>query len=516
MFFAPDFFSAGRAQNKKEKLHMSLIRISNLNFAYQGTYDNVFENLNADLDSSWKLGVIGRNGCGKTTLLNLLEKKLQPDGGSIVSSAEFCYFPFATDAEKLCWDAVSGVFSDLEIWRLQKELSLLRLNDEILFRPLKSLSQGEQTKLLLATIFARENNFLLIDEPTNHLDVTGKRIVADYLRKKQGFVLVSHDRDLLDSVTDHIMCIEKHGVTVEQGNYSVWKENNLRREQFELSQNEKLKKEINRLEIASRQNAAWANNAEKNKIGFDPSRTEKNIGRRAYEGAKSKKMMSAAKNLQKRKNRAAEEKSALLKDYEEKESLKLRPQKFYCDRLALFDKVCLNFGEKSVLKDLSFEIFSGERVALAGKNGCGKTSAIKLLTGDLRPTGGKVEVSDRLKISFVPQNAEVCGNLKEFASQNRLDESLFKAILRKTGFTREQFDKDMSDFSSGQKKKVMLAKSLCEEAHLYVWDEPLNYIDVISREQIEELILQFKPTLLFVEHDSRFCRNIATKIVELH
>ena len=106
-------------------------------------------------------------------------------------------------------------------------------------------------------------------------------------------------------------------------------------------------------------------------------------------------------------------------------------------------------------------------------------------------------------------------NLTEYAERNGIDESLFKAILRKLDFSRVQFDKSMEDFSGGQKKKVLIAESLCREAHLYVWDEPLNFIDVFSRIQIEQLLKDFQPTLLFVEHDAAFCANIATRVVEM-
>ena len=119
-------------------------------------------------------------------------------------------------------------------------------------------------------------------------------------------------------------------------------------------------------------------------------------------------------------------------------------------------------------------------------------------------------------LSYVPQDTSMLhGSLSEFAEIHRIDESLFKAILRKMDFSRIQFEKKMEDFSAGQKKKVLIAKSLCEQAHLYVWDEPLNYIDIYSRMQIEHLILEFSPTMLFVEHDLAFRNTIATKIVSV-
>ncbi|MNP60840.1 putative ABC transporter ATP-binding protein YheS [compost metagenome] len=121
-----------------------------------------------------------------------------------------------------------------------------------------------------------------------------------------------------------------------------------------------------------------------------------------------------------------------------------------------------------------------------------------------------------MKISYVSQDTSgLAGSLSEYAMTQGIDESLFKSILRKLDFSRLQLDKDISTFSAGQKKKVLIAKSLSEEAHLHVWDEPLNFVDVISRMQIEDLLLEHSPTLLFVEHDSEFCSNIATSIIEL-
>ena len=116
----------------------------------------------------------------------------------------------------------------------------------------------------------------------------------------------------------------------------------------------------------------------------------------------------------------------------------------------------------------------------------------------------------------MPQDASgLRGSLRDYAARCGIDETLFKTILRKLGFERVQFEKDMSDYSAGQKKKVLLARSLCEPSHLLVWDEPLNYVDVLSRIQLEELLLEFQPTIVFVEHDRVFCDRVATKAVTL-
>jgi lincosamide and streptogramin A transport system ATP-binding/permease protein len=139
-----------------------------------------------------------------------------------------------------------------------------------------------------------------------------------------------------------------------------------------------------------------------------------------------------------------------------------------------------------------------------------------LICGDDIPFSGTFRKGSQLKVSYVSQGtSHLRGNLSDYAGSNGIDESLFKAILRKLDFARSQFEKEMASFSGGQKKKVLIAKSLCERVHLHIWDEPLNFVDVISRIQLEELLLEHSPTILFVEHDREFCEHIATKIVEL-
>ncbi|SEN27655.1 ABC transporter [Paenibacillus sophorae] len=169
-----------------------------------------------------------------------------------------------------------------------------------------------------------------------------------------------------------------------------------------------------------------------------------------------------------------------------------------------------------VCQDISFTIEQGERIALSGKNGSGKSSLLKLICGEDLSYTGTFRKGSQLKISYVSQDtSHLQGNLTDYASAHGIDESLFKSILRKLDFSRVQFEKDISAFSGGQKKKVLIAKSLCEKVHLHIWDEPLNFIDIISRMQIEELLLDHSPTILFVEHDREFCTNIATKVIEL-
>jgi len=488
---------------------MSLIQVSNLTFAYEGSYDPIFENVSFQIDTNWRLGFTGRNGRGKTTFLNLLLGRF-PYRGSISASVRFSYFPYEIpDKTHLAIDVVEEIYPDYQYWQLAREMNLLQLEEEALYRPFGTLSNGEQTKLMLAVLFLKENNFLLIDEPTNHLDIQGRELVSRYLKSKKGFILVSHDRAFLDGCVDHILSINKTNIEVCRGNFSTWYENKQRQDAFELSENEKLKREIRRLEGTAREKASWSDRAEATKIG-------NHVFDRGYVGHKAEKMMARSKAIEKRQNAAIEEKSKLLKNIERTDTLKIFQTPFHTKRLASLVDVSVCYGETPVCYGVTFDIQQGDRIVLQGANGSGKSSIIKLICGEQIPHSGELRIGTGLTISYVHQDAShLQGRLSDFARESGVDESLFLAMLAKLDVSKEQMEKDMSALSAGQKKKVLLARSICQPKHLHVWDEPMNYIDVISRMQIEELLLTFRPTILFVEHDKTFCDRIATKIVRL-
>ncbi|MGG1517148.1 Lsa family ABC-F type ribosomal protection protein [Paenibacillus oryzisoli] len=492
---------------------MSLIKVTNLTFAYEGSYDHIFENVSFQIDTNWKLGFTGRNGRGKTTFLNLLLGKY-PYSGHISAQVGFDYFPFpVAHPDWLTMDVVSDIDPDYEHWMLMRELMQLRVSEDVLYRPFDSLSQGEQTKVLLAALFLKDNRFLLIDEPTNHLDREARELVSDYLKSKSGFILVSHDRAFLDHCIDHVLSINKTNIEIQRGNFSDWWANKERQDNYELAENDKLKKDIKRLSEAAQRTNQWSHEVEKTKNGTRNSGSKVDKG---YIGHKAAKMMKRSKSMEHRQQAAIDEKSGLLKNIETAESLKLAQLVYHARELAALDHVSLYYGERQVCSDVSFTVEQGDRIALSGKNGSGKSSILKLLLGEDIAHTGTLRKGSRLKISYVSQDtSQLRGNLTDYAHEAEIDESLFKAILRKLDFARVQFEKDMSAFSGGQKKKVLIAKSLCEQAHLHIWDEPLNFIDVLSRMQIEELLLEHAPTIVFVEHDRFFCNNIATKIVEL-
>ena len=495
---------------------MSLIQVSNLTFAYDGTYDNIFENVSFQLDTDWRLGFTDRNGRGKTTFLNLLLGTYEYHG-RISTSVEFSYFPYpVADKSQLSMAIVEEIYPEAQYWQIAKELHALDLDEEVLYRPFDSLSNGEQTKLLLAILFLKENNFLLIDEPTNHLDIRGREIVSKYLNRKKGFILVSHDRAFLDGCVDHILSINKADITVQKGNFSQWLHNKELQDNFELAENARLKKEIERLQETAREKAQWASTAEGRKIGADPLKVDKPKNYKPYQGAKAKKAMARSKAIESRQQASIEEKSKLLHNIERSDDLKIFQSAYPKQRMIEVRDLSVAYGDTPVFQNVSFTVERGDRIVLQGPNGCGKSSILKLLMGQNIPYTGDVRIGSNLEISYVPQDAsDISGTLEDYAKSQEIEESLFKAVLSQLDVTREQFTKDMAAFSAGQKKKVLLAASLCQPRHMHIWDEPMNYIDVISRMQIEQLLLKFQPTILFVEHDKMFCKNIATKIVTL-
>lgn len=488
---------------------MSMIKVENLTFAYPGSYHNIFENCSFQIDTDWKLGFTGRNGRGKTTLLRLLQGEYEYTG-SIRSSVSFGYFPCPVpDPEQLTADVLEEIAPEAAQWQFLREFAQLELSPDLLWQPFRTLSGGEQTKILLAALFLREGCFPLIDEPTNHLDTHGREILSRWLQRQKGYILISHDRAFLDSCTDHILSLNRSGVEVQAGRFSDWLENFQRRQQSEEEQSQRLQKEIRRLRDSARRASDWSDRAESAKFGSGPVD-------RGFIGHKAAKMMKRSKAIEARRQDAIEEKSALLRDRETAEKLLIQPLTYHSRTLLTVQDAAVCYDGRPVCEPVRFEIQQGDRLLLTGPNGSGKSSLLRLLAGEPLAHTGTVTLRSGLILSCLPQDTgHLSGSLSDFARQHQLDLTRFLTLLRKLDFERVQFDKPLESLSAGQKKKVLLARSLCEQAHLYLWDEPLNYIDLYSRMQIENLILECCPTMILIEHDRAFQERIATSRIEL-
>ena len=485
------------------------VSIRDLSFTYDGSYTPVFEHVSFNFDTSWRLGLIGRNGKGKTTLLRLLMKEFRPEGRIDIPLTPV-YFPYPVADDSLnTREIMLCAAPGAEEWQLICELNQLDVDDSVLDRPFYTLSKGEQTKALLAALFTREDAYPLIDEPTNHLDAHGRALVADYLRRKDGYLLVSHDRAFLNRCIDHVLSLNRSDVWVMQGNYDTWEARLNQQNEYEQGRNEVLRRDIKHLEDSARRTAEWSNKVEATKIGghtYD----------RGAVGAQAAAMMKKSMSTLRRRERAIEEKRSLLHNVEKVGELKLTVLRHPKDVLISVVNGKVEYDGRVVCENVNFVLRQGQRLSLTGPNGCGKSSILKALAGMGGSLSGEISIAPNLVISYVPQQTDdLTGTMDDFISRAGVDETLFKAILRNMDFTRDLFERPLPRMSQGQKKKLLLARSLCIPAHLYIWDEPLNYIDVLSRVQLEGLLTEYAPTMLLVEHDAVFLERVCTDRLEL-
>lgn len=494
---------------------MSAIQFKNVTFSYPGG-EPIFQDLTLNLDTAWRLGVTGRNGRGKTTLVKLLTGEIEENSGQVVRPRYVRRFPYEV-ADKLppFYEIAEGLEPDVPLWRLTAEVQKIGADAACLFRSFDTLSGGEQTKLQLALLFSAEAEYYLIDEPTDHLDTAGRAAVGRYLSEKPGFLLISHDRTLLDAASTHTLYFTRTGIELERGGISSYLENKRRRENDQKAENERLQKDIKRLNAAAERNAKWSDKVEASKTGIvDYGNVKPDRG---HVGHMSAKMMKRAKVIERRVGDMIENKKALLNDVEKTETLVLKAANFKPGALLRFDNVSFSYGEKPCISDVSFSVNAGERLSIVGQNGSGKTTLIKLILGELNPSAGTVTRAEGLNIAYVPQKLDtLSGSLDAFENEiEGVDKTLFRTVLRKFGFDRAMFEKPLSAYSLGQKKLAYLSRAMAGHAHMYIFDELLNYVDIYARTQIESLLISSNAAVVFVEHDAAFVDAVATRTLTL-
>ena len=447
---------------------------------------------------------------GKSTLFGLLQGRW-PFQGQTLTEAQFRVFPAEVkDGWQTGWPIAQQLCPGMERWQLEKQLHQLYMRPETIWQPWDTLSPGMQTKLQLAALMLAEG-CLLIDEPTNHLDSGGRRILADFLRRsRNGYFLISHDRDFLSACTDHTLALLPGGPMLVAGGYEEYQRQKARIDHEKQEKSEKLARDIGRLQKSARRTEQWSHKAETAKKGQGKNSAGGLRPDRGYLGHKTAKIMQQSKNIQTRRQCAINEKSRLLQDVDRVQALCLHP---------------LAWGKRSVLRleqaqpfrsgaPVDLVLYSSQRVAVEGANGAGKTSLLQMAAGQLSGKG-LASAAQGAVVSVMSQTVhQMQGQLTELCAAHKIDPTRLFSILQKLYLPRELFERDLASYSDGQ-KKVLLAASLCCPTHLYIWDEPLNYIDLPSREQVEQMILQAQPTMLFVEHDKAFVRAVATAQIKL-
>lgn len=533
---------AGSYACVEREAYMAKIQLNNMTYFYEDYYYPVFENVNLVLDSDWKLGLIGRNGRGKTTLLRLLQGQLQPTGGVVTSDVQMELFPYRLETtyvttlevvkeylaglttlekkmERLLQEntpqalreyeevltqylEADGYMADAKI---RRELQYMGMEEKLLDREYQTLSGGERTRIQIIAMFLREDTFVLLDEPTEHLDSSGKQLLAQYLKGKKGYIVVSHDQAFLDEVTDHILSINKATIELEKGTYSSWQENMERKENFELKVREKLQKEIKQLERASEKQIGWAGVANQQKYEF--------ACHARANGAKS--YYRQVKRAKEQIQDDLEQKKQLLRNMEEARNLVLQQMGTEEQVLICCRDFSYSYGTHSVLEKVSLELERGDRLWLRGRNGSGKSTLLRLLMdasedAELAKKLG-IHLAEGIKMVYVSQDAAISRGMLQDVVSNKEQYDKVIELCKAFDISRDMLQRPMESFSSGELRKLNLAIALTQNQQVLLLDEPLNYMDVLFREQLKEAIVKYEPTLILVEHEEIFARNVATK-----
>ena len=475
-----------------------ILTVQNLTKAFG--INEVLKGVSLQIENGEHVGLVGVNGSGKSTLLHCLLDFTWADGGSVKfapqTSIGFVQQGFE-GVKGSIWDYITSVTpkvlqykDDLDDYtydaRIKRVLIGLGYTEEWWQRDAATLSGGQKTRLLLACALVRNPDFLILDEPTNHLDIYMTEWLEQYLREFKGSVLVvSHDRAFLDNVVTRTLEAEAGLVKSYKGNYSRYLEQKA-------------------IEVQS-QTAAY--NAQQEYI----AKTEAYI-RRFKAGIKSKQARGRQSQLDRLERIEAPVEN-------EEFNLRLPAATECANRVVVMDKLTIGYENNVLAKDIKLELLKGQKVALIGANGTGKSTLLKTLLGELQPLSGSVKIGNRVKIGYFSQSYERLKN----------EETLLDNFLREYGFTIEQTRsllggmlfhgdevfKKIGDLSGGQKARLVLLKLVLDGANFLVLDEPTNHLDILARETVEAALCAFDGTVLLVTHDRYFVKEIAERIWEI-
>ena len=513
------------------------IELNNLKKSYG--LKNVLDGVSFDIKTGERVALIGNNGCGKSTILKLISGEEKLDSGKInirkesklgflkqiyedetdnLLVKEFLYQSFESlinienrleELEKeMCIETNLDLLDKLvrKYSNLQEEYSQkggyevkekfsricsgFKFKEEFLCQEYNKLSGGEKTIVNLAKLLLKNPSILLLDEPTNHLDEERLEWLESYLKSYNGTILVvSHDRWFLDKITTKTILIERGKEKIYFGNYSYFLEEDERRTlaEFEIYKNqqkqiEKMKEAIKKL-------------------------------RKFGEKEENESFYKRAKCIERR----LEKMEIVEKVSLEKKCINIKfdvTERSGKDVLRI-ENLNKSFGEKIIFDDLNMNVFYGEKIVLKGKNGCGKTTLLKMILGEDKNYSGKIKLGSNVKIGFIPQiiQFDEDENIYEyFYKFHKGSETDIRTYLAKFMFYGENVFKKLNSLSGGEKVRIKLAELMVKNINFLILDEPTNHLDINTRETLEETLKEFKGTILFVSHDRYFTKKIAEKI----
>ena len=494
----------------------------------------ILDGLTFQVDTGERVGLLGKNGAGKTTLFRILTGEMEPDEGQVsVASgkrvgliSQIPVYPAGYTVEAVLraafqrlqdmeeemesltarmaagesdpallrrYDALTAAFEsgggyDVET-PLNKVCNGLDISADMRARPFADLSGGEKTRVNLGRLILEDTDILLLDEPTNHLDLRCTEWLEDYLSRFKGTVLtISHDRWFLDKVVDRVIELENGRAEFYAGNYSYYVEEKERRYQEKLKQYEKEQAKIEQLQAAADKMHLWAF------MGNDK------LHKRAF--SMEKRIERLRKTDKPRKDR--------------KLDIKFGEREFRGDEVMVVKDLKKSFGDRTLFEHVDLEVTGGERIALLGDNGTGKSTLIKMIVGEEVPDEGKIRLGPTVKIGYLPQIIHF-----DRPDRNLVDTMLYaqncstqeaRDRLAAFDFRGEDVFKSVSALSGGEQSRLRLCMLMDNKINLLILDEPTNHLDLNSREWIEEAVADYTGNLLFVSHDRYFINQFATRI----
>lgn len=472
---------------------IQLIRVS-----YHLAEHTILSNLNLKIFDQDIVGIVGSNGAGKSTLLNLLSRSIQPTEGSITTHPNLTSYFFEQE--------VKNYQATNETLRRKQLLASLGVPSTDYER----LSGGEQLKYRLADAFSEEVDVLFLDEPTNHLDEYGiELLIKEIQRFKGSVVIVSHDRYFLNKVVTKIWSIANGKVVEYPGNYSSYVEQHDIKKATHLRQINKQQKKIKEVTKQVNDLSSWSDKAHK--------QSTKHEGYKEHYRKKAKQMDRAIKSKQKRLAQYLEQSKVEPLPPEIEVLFDFSTNQTTGRRFVEVKDLTLIVKHRTIFQGVNFTIQHGERIALVGPNGCGKTSLLEVIMGNKQAIG-KVWVSDAAHIGYLTQtifDLPLNHTPEEFFSPETYGErAQIQQALNQLGFKRHQWREPIRDMSMGERVKLKLMAFILEGKDVLILDEPTNHLDLLSREQLERTLLHYRGTLIVVSHDRYFREKVTDTQLE--
>jgi len=517
---------------------MSIIRVNGVTKKYGGK--TVLHNIYFKIDKSEKIGLLGKNGSGKTTLLKLILGREQPDGGGIEidDGLSFGYFsqfselddegciPDILDKEfyrvhelesellaleskiSACKDEkeLAGLigrqmelFEQMDLldgwnykYKIATVLSKLNFSEEHSKLPVSQLSGGWRNRASLALLLIQEPDVILLDEPTNFLDAQGVEWLAEWIKKSQATIIaVSHDRCFLDGIASRVVEMENNRIYEYEGGYSDY----IRKKKIKSD-------DIEREFVHEEELLIMEENAIKDRAELQKLLKNSKSGR----GALEKKLAGIAKKIT-----PFPAETIVTSLYE---------GRHIPNKILTIENISAHYGENRIFENVGCELFGGERMAIVGPNGCGKTTLIKTLTGEIRPSAGRVVWAPGSTLAYfneildeLDDDDTVTHSINVYGDAYGAPRKKVNRFVQLLGFSEFTLGSRIATLSGGQRARVALAKCLLSGCNTIILDEPTNHLDITSIQSMECALVNFPGTVVFVSHDRFFIDKTATRVL---